>query len=111
MTAELVRSHTEFPTLEDYLNGYAITGGRLARLEVPASIVTSLDDPICPAGGLARLARPAALSITLAPHGGHCGFFDQLTGPTWIERRILAELGPGGAEPAPGAGAEARSIA
>jgi predicted alpha/beta-fold hydrolase len=104
MTAELVRSYTEFPTLEDYLNGYAITGGRLARLEVPASIVTSLDDPICPAGALARLARPAALSITVARHGGHCGFFDQLTGPTWIERRIMAQLGPGG-EPqrAPGA--------
>ena len=101
MTAELVRSYTEFPTLDDYLNGYAITGGRLARLEVPASIVISLDDPICPAGGLARLARPAALSITVAPYGGHCGFFDQLTGPTWIERRIMAQLGPGAAEAAP----------
>jgi predicted alpha/beta-fold hydrolase len=63
--------------------------------------VTSLDDPICPAGALARLARPAALSITTARYGGHCGFFDRLTGPTWIERRIMAELGPGAAEPAP----------
>ena len=96
MTAELVRRYTEFPTLEDYLNGYAITGGRLARLEVPASILISLDDPIIPAGGLARLARPAALSITVARYGGHCGFFQQLTGPTWIERRILAELGSAG---------------
>jgi predicted alpha/beta-fold hydrolase len=104
MTAELVRGYTEFPTLDDYLNGYAITGGRLAPLEVPASIVISLDDPICPAGALARLARPAALSITVAPYGGHCGFFDQLTGPTWIERRIVAQLSPGGGpEPAPGA--------
>ena len=96
MTAELVRRYTEFPTLDDYLNGYAITGGRLARLEVPASILISLDDPIIPAGGLARLARPAALSITVARYGGHCGFFQQLTGPTWIERRILAELGSAG---------------
>ena len=95
MTAELVRSHTEFPTLEDYLSGYAITGARLARLEVPAIILTSLDDPIIPIGGLARLARPAALSITVARYGGHCGFFQQLTGPTWLERRILAELGRG----------------
>ncbi len=31
MTAELVRCYTEFPTLEDYLNGYAITGERLAQ--------------------------------------------------------------------------------
>jgi predicted alpha/beta-fold hydrolase len=105
MTAELVRSYTGFPTLEDYLNGYAITGARLARLEVPALILTSLDDPIIPAGALARLARPTALSISVTRYGGHCGFFQQLTGPTWVERRILAELGSGGPEPAPGTAA------
>ena len=105
MTAELVRSYTEFPTLEDYLNGYAITGARLAPLEVPALILTSLDDPIIPAGALARLARPAALSISVTRYGGHCGFFQQLTGPTWLERRILAELGSGGPQPAVGTAA------
>jgi len=97
MTAELVRSYSEFATLEDYLNGYALTGARLARLEVPALLLTSRDDPIIPAAGLARLARPAALSIIVTRYGGHCGFFQQLTGPTWLERRILAALGAGGA--------------
>jgi len=105
MTAELVRCYTDFPTLADYLNGYAITGARLARLEVPASILTSLDDPIIPAAALARLARPAALSLTVSRYGGHCGFFQQLAGPTWLERRILSLLGAGGPEPAPGADA------
>src|SRR5207302_11289715 len=92
-TAEMVRCYSEFPTLEDYLNGYAITGGRLARLEVPSSLLTSLDDPIIPADGLERLARSPALSITVTRHGGHCGFFERLTAPNWLERRILAELG------------------
>jgi uncharacterized protein len=102
MTAELVRSYTDFPTLEDYLHGYAITGERLARLEVPSSIVTSLDDPIIPADGLRQLARPPALSVTVTRHGGHCGFFDGLQGPTWLERRILALLGAGTPQPLPG---------
>jgi uncharacterized protein len=93
MTAELVRSYTDFPTLEDYLQGYAITGTRLAQLEVPASIVTSLDDPIIPAAGLERLARPPALSLTVTPHGGHCGFFENLRSPNWLERRLLVLLG------------------
>ena len=93
MTAGLVRQYTEFASLEDYLNGYAITGARLAPLEVPASILTSLDDPIIPAGGLTRLARPPALSVTLARYGGHCGFFERLRGPTWLERRIVTQLG------------------
>jgi uncharacterized protein len=93
MTAELVRGHTEFATLEDYLNGYAITGARLAGLTVPATLVTSLDDPIIPAAGLAQLARPAALSLTVTRYGGHCGFFERLGGESWLERRILARLG------------------
>ena len=101
MTAELVRCYTDFPTLDHYLNGYAITGERLAQLEVPASILTSLDDPIIPAEGLAQLARSAALSITVTPHGGHCGFFEQLSGPTWLERRIMGLLGAAAPAPAP----------
>jgi hypothetical protein len=95
MTAELVRCYTDFPTLDHYLNGYAITGERLAHLEVPCSILTSLDDPIIPASGLTQLARPPSLSLTLTRYGGHCGFFDRLRGPTWLERRIVALLGAG----------------
>ena len=99
MTAELVRSYTEFASLADYLDGYAIIGARLARLEVPSTILASLDDPIIPVTGLARLARPPALSITVTRRGGHCGFFEQLAGPTWLERRILALLGAAASEP------------
>jgi predicted alpha/beta-fold hydrolase len=113
MTAELVRCYSEFPTLEDYLNGYAIIGGRLARLEVPSRILTSLDDPIIPANGLAKLACPPALSVTVTRYGGHCGFFDRLRGPTWLERRIMTLLGAGPAQRLPGtdeAAAELREI-
>src|SRR5215475_5969519 len=99
MTAELVRSHTEFASLEAYLNGYAITGERLASLEVPTSILTALDDPIIPSSGLAKLARPPALSLTVTRFGGHCGFFDDLRGPTWLERRIFGLLGADDARP------------
>jgi predicted alpha/beta-fold hydrolase len=96
MTAELVRCHTDFPTLDDYLNGYAVTGERLAQLDVPTHILTALDDPIIPASGLTRLARPGALSLTVTRYGGHCGYFERLRGPTWLERRILALLGGSG---------------
>ena len=92
MTAELVRRHSEFATLEDYLNGYSITGERLASLAVPADILTSLDDPMIPAGGLARLARSAALAVTVTRYGGHCGFIESLAGLTWAERLVLAKM-------------------
>jgi predicted alpha/beta-fold hydrolase len=64
-------------------------------LEAPTTIITSCDDPIIPAGALERLARPRSLRIVVTRFGGHCGFLDRLTGPTWVERRILTELGAG----------------
>jgi predicted alpha/beta-fold hydrolase len=104
MTAELVRTQTDYATLEEYLNGYAITGARLADLEVPAHIITSLDDPIIPAGGLAQLASPPALTFTITRYGGHCGFFERLSGPSWLETRMLALLGAPQARLVPRAG-------
>jgi uncharacterized protein len=89
MTASLVRQFTDFPSLEAYLGGYAITGERLATIEVPASIITSLDDPIIPALDLERLARPKHLSITLTRHGGHNGFLEHLANRTWADRAVL----------------------
>jgi hypothetical protein len=74
------------------LNGYSITEGRLARLEVPATIITALDDPIIPAHSIERLARPSSLHLTVTRFGGHCGFLERLVGPSWVERRIVAEL-------------------
>ena len=92
MTAELIRRFTEFPSLDDYLNGYSIMDGRLSRLEVPATIITALDDPIIPAHSIERLARPPSLHLTVTRYGGHCGFLDRLTGPSWVEQRMVEEL-------------------
>jgi uncharacterized protein len=92
MTAELVRHHTQYATLETYLAGYAITDERLAALEVPAVILTALDDPIIPAGDLERLAAPASLRVVVTRHGGHCGFLDSLTRPTFADRFVLEAL-------------------
>ncbi len=39
MTRELVRRHTEYPSMDDYLAGYAITGNRLTPLAAPATVL------------------------------------------------------------------------
>jgi uncharacterized protein len=93
MTEKLVLRHSEFTSLESYLNGYAITGERLAALEVPSLILTSEDDPMIPVRGLKQLAKSPALSVTVTRHGGHCGFIERLRELTWAERRILDVLG------------------
>jgi len=85
MTRQLVLAHTEYPSMEDYLAGYAITGGRLTTLAAPATVLTSLDDPIIAAADLARLARTPHLEIITTAHGGHCGFIESLGATTWID--------------------------
>ncbi len=92
LTSELIGRYTGFPSLEEYLDGYSLTGHRLEALEVPSTLLTALDDPIIPPEGLARLARPSCLDIVVTRRGGHCGFLERLNGPTWAERLVVEEL-------------------
>ncbi len=74
MTDFFVCHYTEYPDLETYLRGYAVTGDRLAGLTVPSEILLADDDPVIPVADVARLAHSPALRIRRSRYGGHCGF-------------------------------------
>ena len=93
MTQIMVEQYSEFASLDAYLNGYAIIGDALARLETPSHILFSLDDPIIPAHDLKDLARSPALEIIALPRGGHCGFMDHFNRESWADRRAAALMG------------------
>jgi predicted alpha/beta-fold hydrolase len=88
MTEIMVERYSEFPNLDAYLNGYAIVGDALAKLDVPSHILLSLDDPIIPAADLHDLARTPALEVATLSHGGHCGFMDSFNGESWADRQV-----------------------
>jgi uncharacterized protein len=92
MTDELVRQHTEYPSMDSYLAGYALTGDRLATLTTPATILAALDDPIIEADDLNKLAFPGSLRVRLTTTGGHCGYLTDWTGPSWVDRIMLEEF-------------------
>jgi predicted alpha/beta-fold hydrolase len=92
-TAFFVENYTEFDSLEQYLEGYAVTGGVLASVAVPTRILLAADDPVIPVRDLESIARPDAIEVDVLPRGGHCGFMDSQTGPSWIDREIVADLG------------------
>jgi len=92
MTDVLVRHYGGFPSLEQYLHGYAVVDDVLAPLEARTRIIAAADDPIIPASDLERIARPRTLEVTVTSFGGHCGFYGGGDGPTWIEREVLATL-------------------
>lgn len=85
MTDYFVTRYTEFPDLESYLKGYAITGDRLADLAVPSDILLADDDPVVPVATVDRLARPPALAIHRTRWGGHCGYLDDYHLRSWSD--------------------------
>jgi uncharacterized protein len=92
MTRDLVQLCTDFPSLEAYLSGYAVTGQRLAHLRVPARLLLAEDDPIIPATDLARLATSEHLVIERTRYGGHCGFIDFWGRPSYADRFMLEQF-------------------
>jgi predicted alpha/beta-fold hydrolase len=96
MTEVLVRDHTGFPGLSDYLEGYAITGSRLATLRAPAVILAALDDPIIPAADLPRLAPSQMLRVVTTQKGGHMGFIESPWRPSWAIDFVLEQMGLAG---------------
>jgi predicted alpha/beta-fold hydrolase len=92
MTADLVLRCTEFGSLEAYLAGYAVTGERLASLRVPARVLLAEDDPIIPAADIARLASSPWLSVVRTRHGGHCGFLEDWSRPSYADRFMRDEF-------------------
>lgn len=101
LTRRMVLEHTDFGSLEAYLDGYSIAGDRLGGLAVPTHILTAEDDPVIPVADFHRLRLPASARLTLARFGGHCGFIDDYRGRGWAEqfvtRTLLGQLegGPG----------------
>jgi predicted alpha/beta-fold hydrolase len=91
-TAYCVREYSEFPDLDAYLDGYAITGAVLEDLSIPSRIIVAEDDPIIPVADVEQLASPDSLKITRVRHGGHCGFVADYRLNRWLDQRLLAEL-------------------
>lgn len=74
LTAAMVLRHTDFKSLQQYLDGYSVAGATLQALQIPACILTARDDPVIPVSGFHALQLPPGVELDVAPWGGHCGF-------------------------------------
>lgn len=95
MTDYFVTNYSEFPDLKSYLDGYAITGGRLAGLAVPSELLLADDDPVVPVGTISRVARPPALAIHRTRWGGHCGYLEDFRFRSWSDDFLLSVFDTG----------------
>jgi uncharacterized protein len=96
LTRSLVLRHTDFGSLENYLDGYSIAGETLSALRVPATILMSEDDPVIPIADFRSLKVPPQVEVDIAPYGGHCGFIVDFSlrsfTEDYIAERMLAHL-------------------
>lgn len=92
LTRYLIEHHTEFESLDAYLNGYSIAGGTLRGLEVPTAVLTARDDPIIPVSDFESLALPRDARLDITAHGGHCGFVADFSLKSLAEDWISARL-------------------
>lgn len=74
LTEALVLRHTDFGSLQAYLDGYSVAGNTLKVLQIPATILTARDDPVIPVDAFERLELPPNIELDIAEFGGHCGF-------------------------------------
>ncbi|MGA9334188.1 MAG: alpha/beta fold hydrolase [Rudaea sp.] len=92
LTRSMVQRHTDFGTLDNYLDGYSIAGDTLANLDVPATILTAEDDPVIPVVDFRALKLAPATKLKIVAHGGHCGFITGLALRSWAEEFVIAQM-------------------
>jgi predicted alpha/beta-fold hydrolase len=93
LTTWMVERYTDLGLLDNYLDGYAVSGDRLAALQVPVSILTAEDDPVIPVEAFRQLQLPAHSRLEIASFGGHCGFIEDFAlegfAEKWVCERLL----------------------
>lgn len=92
LTEALVLRHTDFVSLEAYLDGYSVAGEKLEAMQIPATILTSRDDPVIPVRAFEQLRPPSNVELDIARYGGHCGFIRGWDMSSFSDEYIVARF-------------------
>ena len=92
LTESLVLRHTDFGSLQAYLDGYSVAGAALEGMQIPATILTARDDPVIPVDAFEKLQLPPCIELDIAPHGGHCGFIRGMDMTSFTDDYIAARF-------------------
>jgi uncharacterized protein len=92
LTEAMVLRHTDFGSLEAYLDGYSVAGEALAAMQIPATILTARDDPVIPINAFEKLQLPPNIELDIARYGGHCGFIRDWSMTSFTDDYIAARF-------------------
>jgi len=88
ITEAILPLYSDYPTMESYFNAYRVDPHDLKTCPVPISIITAADDGMIPEEDIMKLELNSNARRIILDHGGHNGFFQSLTGPTWYDDYI-----------------------
>jgi len=88
----LVKRFTDFAGIDEYHDSFSIAGDRLAGLRCPSTILAAADDPVIPVDDILEIDKPDCLEIEIQRWGGHCGFIENPSLQSWVERRVAQIL-------------------
>ena len=89
VTDYLLTEYSDFHSVRDYFNAYAVMGTAVADITIPTTVITATDDPIIPVGDFYDLQPNDNIRLVIHHHGGHNGFITGLHLHSWYERNIL----------------------
>jgi len=92
LTRLMVENHTDFPSINEYLDGYSIADARLRELTIPSTILLARDDPVIPVSDVAGLELPPNVELQITAHGGHCGFIRDWSLTSFVEHYVAARF-------------------
>ena len=93
ITRAFVEDHTEFETLDHYLEQYTLTPAMLMASPQPLAILTARDDSVCPPADFEGLeTRGGVVAYAATDRGGHCGFIGNWRLESWAEGWVLQQL-------------------
>ena len=96
MTDRLLIRYSPYESATAYFREYTLTGGQLADIELPTTIITAADDPIISVADFHELRTSDVTRIVIQPHGGHNGFVEGWRMNGWYERFLADQFARAG---------------
>jgi uncharacterized protein len=72
----ILKKYSTFADARSYFKAYTLTGATLKDLPLPATLMTSMDDPIIPVRDFHELQLNSDTRVIIHRYGGHNGFLE-----------------------------------
>lgn len=89
ITDRLIERYSSYKDADEYFKRYAITNSTLNDISIPATIITSKDDPVIPVNDFYSLNAKAPVNLVIHSYGGHNGFINNLSFDCWYEEKMI----------------------